>query len=553
MSKRQRRSRAKQRRHEERHPRRAQVAAGAGLALGATLGITGTAHAADFTVTNLNDSGGGSLRQAVNDADNNSGADRILFQSGLSGTINLTTGQLDIDDPVEIQGPGPGTLTVQNTGASRIAYVHPGDGQSVTISGLTLIGASGNDVQSGGVFWTGGIGSNSNLTISNSVLTGSEAVSNGGGVYVYRGSLQLENTTISGNHATDGDGGAIDVYVGSVQIESSTLSGNTAGNAGGGIYFYDTNAPSEIRNSTLSGNSVTDVGGDFDDGGAVYITINASQSPILIENSTLSGNTVPGSSGDHGGAVYDFSYPTSALTIDSSTIAGNTSGDDGGGVYQYYGTTIRNTIIADNTADDLAGPTSPPPGVPASVSFSLIETLGSTTPINATGPNILGQDPQLGPLASNGGPTQTQALSAGSPATDKGNTSLGRDQRGSLRPFDLESTANAAGGNGADIGAFELLVTPTCKGKPATIFPTTPATHKLNGTNKADVIVGTNGKDKINAKGGNDTVCALGGKDTVKGGKGKDTLLGGKGKDKLIGGPGKDKLKGGPGKDVQKQ
>jgi hypothetical protein len=548
MSQRQRRTKAR------RHQQRTKVAAGAGLALGATLGIAGTAHATDFTVTNLNDSGAGSLRQAVNDADNNSGADRILFQSGLSGTINLTTGQLDIDDPVEIQGPGPGTLTVQNTGVGRIAYVHPGDGQSVTISGLTLIGASGNDVQSGGVFWTGGIGSNSNLTISNSVLTGSEAISNGGGVYVYRGSLQLENTRISGNHATDGDGGAIDVYIGSVQIESSTLSGNTAGNAGGGIYFYDTNAPSEIRNSTLSGNSVTDVGGDYDDGGAVYITINASQSPILIENSTLSGNSVPSGNGHRGGAIYDLSQPTSALTIESSTIAGNSAGDDGGGVYQYYGVTIRNTIIADNSADDLAGPASPPPGLPASVSFSLIERLGSTTtPINATGPNILGQDPQLGPLASNGGPTQTQALSAGSPAIDKGNTSLGRDQRGSLRPFDLESTANAAGGNGADIGAFELLVTPTCKGKPATIFPTTPATHKLNGTNKADVIVGTNGKDKINAKAGNDVVCGLGGKDTIKGGKGKDTLLGGAGKDTLIGGPGKDKLKGGKGKDVQKQ
>jgi hypothetical protein len=498
--------------------------AGAGLALGATLGIAGTAQAADFTVTNLNDSGAGSLRQAVLDANNNPGADRVLFQSGLSGTIDLTSNQLSISDPLDIQGPGAGTLTVRGTGTNRVAYVFPGDGQSVTVSGLTLSG-NGNGTN-GGVFWSGGVASSSNLTITNSVLTGSHAGDDGGAVYVYYGSLQIESTTISGN---------------------------SADNAGGGIYFHQTDAPSAIRNSTISGNTVADVG--FADGGGVYINDDEPTQSILIENSTITGNSAP----DRGGGIYDFSNSgaeLSTLTLESSTVSGNTAGNFGGGLYQYYGTTIRNTIIADNSAPegvDLSGPTGPPPqeGHPANVAFSLIENPGS--PLNETGPNLFGVDPQLGGLASNGGATQTQALSATSPAVDKGSTSVGRDQRGSGRPFDFEATANAAGGNGADIGAFELLVPPTCKGRPATVFATTPATHKFTGTNKADVIVGTNGKDKIKAKGGNDLVCALGGKDTVKGGKGKDTLLGGPGKDKLIGGPGKDKLKGGKGKDVQKQ
>src|SRR5262249_3017512 len=238
--------------------------------------------------------------------------------------------------------------------------------------------------------------------------------------------------------------------------------------------------------------------------------------------------------------------PTEALTIESSTISGNHADDSGGGIYQYYGETIRNTIVADNTANqgggtDIYGPdTTPSPGsAPVNAAFSLIEHPGPST--NSTGPNTFGLDPQLGPLAPNGGSTQTQALSATSPAVDKGNTSLSSDQRGSGRPADIDTVPNAAGGNGADIGAFELA--PTCKGKTATIFST--GSHKLTGTKKADVIVGTSGKDKINAKNGNDLVCALGGKDTVNGGKGKDKLLGGKGNDTLIGGPGKDKLKGG--------
>jgi hypothetical protein len=514
MSKRQRRTKAR------RHQQRTKVAAGAGLALGATLGIAGTAHATDFTVTNLNDSGAGSLRQAVIDANNNAGADRVLFQSGLSGTIDLTSNQLSIDDPVDIQGPGAGTLTVRGTGTNRVAYVYPGDGQSVTVSGLTLSG-NGNTTN-GGVFWSGGFTSNSNLTISNSVLTGSQSAGNGGAIYVYRGSLQ---------------------------VDSATISGNTADNAGGGIYFHQTDAPSAIRNSTISGNTVAD--GGFADGGGVYINDDNPTNPILIENSTITGNSAP----DAGGGIYDFSNSgagLSTLTLESSTVSGNTAGNAGGGLYQYYGTTIRNTIISDNSASegvDLSGPLGPPPqdGHPPNVAFSLIENSGS--PLNQTGPNIFGVDPQLGPLASNGGPTQTQALALTSPAVDNGNTSVARDQRGSGRPADLDTVANVAGGDGADIGAFE--VAPTCKGKTATIFST--GAHKLTGTKKADVIVGTSGKDKINAKAGNDLVCALGGKDTVKGGKGKDTLLGGAGKDTLIGGPGKDKLKGGKGKDVQKQ
>src|SRR5262249_35096802 len=70
---------------------------------------------------------------------------------------------------------------------------------------------------------------------------------------------------------------------------------------------------------------------------------------------------------------------------------------------------------------------------------------------------FIGVDPLLAPLANNGGPTRTCALRTGSPAIDKGkNCGPDTDQRGAPRPFDFPSIANAAGGDGSDIGAFEF-------------------------------------------------------------------------------------------------
>src|SRR5262245_8005190 len=94
-----------------------------------------------FAVTNLNDAGAGSLRQAVLDANSHPGADAINFRSGLKGTIRLTTGPLAVTSPTTITGPGAAALTVSGTGASRIFTVDDGDSAiaiAVKISGLTL-------------------------------------------------------------------------------------------------------------------------------------------------------------------------------------------------------------------------------------------------------------------------------------------------------------------------------------------------------------------------------------------------------------------------------
>src|SRR4051794_27922983 len=104
VSKRQ-RGRREQRRQTHQHRTRARILAGTGLGVGAALGGGASAQAATFTVINLNDDGAGSLRQALLAANADATPDTIVFQSGLSGQITLSTGELVASQPVEILGP----------------------------------------------------------------------------------------------------------------------------------------------------------------------------------------------------------------------------------------------------------------------------------------------------------------------------------------------------------------------------------------------------------------------------------------------------------------
>ena len=86
------------------------------LALLAAFALAPGAQALTFTVNNLNDSGSGSLRQAVLDANANGGYDEIQF--AVNGTILLTSGEIVISDALTISGPGASRLTVSGNGAS---------------------------------------------------------------------------------------------------------------------------------------------------------------------------------------------------------------------------------------------------------------------------------------------------------------------------------------------------------------------------------------------------------------------------------------------------
>lgn len=434
----------------------AAVASGAALAVGA-LAAGPAAEAATFNVTNLDDNGAGSLRQAIVDANNAAGADVVTFQAGLTGTITLTSGQLYLADSVDIQGPGPAALTVSGNNASRVFYVYSSDALlDVTISGLTITG--GNNIVAGGIVnlgenlilddvvvtgntaaFGGGVAffySPGSLTIRDSVISGNEAVGGAGLLVIDAGPVEIRNTVISENNASASGGGLLFGYQGAaVTIESSTISGNTAGEAAGGAiagqFLYGSLT---LRGTTVAGNTAGYGGG---------LSLSYVYGPVAIENSTISGNQA---TGGPGGGIYLYGIYGGSLTLRHATVAGNTASASGGGIFLYGEGTLVNSIVADNSAaadNDLAS--SVEGGF--DISFSLIEDPG-TANINDNGGNVFNQDPQLGPLQNNGGMTQTHLPAGASPAVNAGDNadSLAADQRGFARPV----------GATVDMGAVEV-------------------------------------------------------------------------------------------------
>src|SRR6516165_12447872 len=124
-----------------------------------------------ITVTNTNDSGSGSLRQALADASN---GDTINF--AVTGTIGLTSGELLVDHSITISGPGIENLSINGNAKSRVFHI--ASDQTVTISGLTI--ANGHASDSGGGIYN----DHAVLMLSNCVITGNSAALNiGGGIH----------------------------------------------------------------------------------------------------------------------------------------------------------------------------------------------------------------------------------------------------------------------------------------------------------------------------------------------------------------------------------
>lgn len=345
------------------------------LALIWTVAIS--AHANIITVTNTNDSGPGSLRQALVDANN---GDTIDFNSALKGqTITLTTTELVINKDIAISGPGPNLLAVsrdENASAFRIFYV--GTGLSVLIQGLKISNGAASQFGCGG----GILNEDSMLSVVNCTVSGNSTDGTGGGVCV-------------GNNAT-------------LTIESSTLNGNYAGDYGGGMANNGTVA---INNSTLNDNYGEFAGGGIlNDGGS-----------LTVSNSTFSGNGTQ----LHGGGLWNGGN----AVITSSTFSGN-NGQTAGAIVNRLGTLeMKNTIL---DRGDVGPNITNDSGTVISHGYNLSDDDGGGV---LTGPgDQINTEPLLGPLQDNGGPTLTHALLPGSPAIDTGDPKFTpppfHDQRG---------------------------------------------------------------------------------------------------------------------------
>jgi hypothetical protein len=392
--------------------------------------ITGTSSAIDLepavslTVTTVSDVAGHtgtSLRDAITTSNNSATGGAIAFT--VTGTIMLTGNLPPLTQSVSITGPGPPTSLVID-GATLYQPFNVGPGITVSMSGLTI--QNGNDtstapaVAGGGAIFNQGILNLSSCVLDHNQQTGTGS---GGAIQSVSGSiLTMNQCTVSNN----------------VAISSATIDNNVpcCGNAGG--VGLDQGATGTIMNSTLFGN--TAVGGVFIGGIGGGIKSNGN---LTIIGCTITGNQVtdPGAHGQaYGGAIYVSVFPNLnqrlTLTIMNSTITGNqapgtaTAPDDGyGGVavedLPYVVIDMTNTILAGNQNGDY-----------------------STNGINGGSNNMIGGNPQLGPLANNGGPTQTMLPLLSSPVLGAGTTvgAPATDQRGYPRTIN---------GN-IDIGAVEF-------------------------------------------------------------------------------------------------
>jgi Bacterial Ig-like domain (group 3)/Right handed beta helix region len=397
-----------------------------------------------YTVDSTADgSSTGTLRWAITqaNANKNSAGSTIEFSSTVFNspqTIRLTEGTLDLTGtagPEVIQGPPVG-VTINGSGDAKdgVFYVeYETPSVHASFSGLTITGGNAN---SGGLANEGGGISNLGvLTLNNCTVEGNYAHLGGG--ISSSDQLTLDDCTIAGN-TSHGNGGGISSS-GALSIVNSTISGNTAEyGSGGGIledYPEEHSLLMTLTGCTISGNS------------SAFAAL-FSGNDATLTNCTISGNT----GSDGGGGV----YLEAAFTLDACTISANSTAsgagcgldvvDDASGAR-----TLEDTLIAGNTAGSPASPSDIAESSAGLVtgSFNLIGPGGSAGIVNGSSGNIVLTSLaglQLGPLASNGGPTQTMALLPGSLGINNGTTISGltTDQRGD--PLDTPA---------ADIGAYQ--------------------------------------------------------------------------------------------------
>jgi hypothetical protein len=418
------------------------------------------------------------LRAAIEETNAHAGSDGIFFDipttdpgySNGTWTINLSKALPDISDAVNISGPGADKLTINGGNAFRVFNVTTTG--TVSFSHLSI--ANGNAVSNnGGGIQNASIGT---VNVTNCTLSGN-AANNGGGIYnATTGTVNVSNSTLSDNSANGPSqlpsGGGIYNPSGTITVTDSTLinnralriSGSQSFGSGGGIY-NDVNGKLNVVGSTFSSNSAgvapnINIASGGGGGIANFPGSFGNSTTMNITNSTFSGNASPG-----GGAIFTngaFGGPRANIT--NSTISGNSAVGLAGGILNGDSDLfVKSTVIANNT-----GASSSPDvhGSFASQGFNLIGktdgSTGFTAATDLTGTNAAPLNPKLGLLRYNGGPTDTMALLSGSPAIDKGTSAgltgtLTTDQRGvGYKRTINKSVANATGGDGTDIGAFEL-------------------------------------------------------------------------------------------------
>lgn len=403
-----------------------------------------------ITVTSCaDDATDGTLRSAIAASQD---GDTVDMSALTCSSITLAQGAISaFPDHLTLRGPGAAALAIDGAGADRV-IIHYGY-YSLRIEDLTVRNGY-NRVAGYHVAGGACVLSNAYVTLDHSAVSGCRSIGEGayGGGILARG-LTMRTSILSANLAqgtplrtlTASYGAGVFAYRGTVALYDSTVSGNRAvidptnayGNYDTGAGIFTDNGGIAVR-STISGNSTDGTGGGL-----------ASHGPFVLSDSTVSGNAA-----HRGGGM--FMRTTYPIVIDNSTVAFNRA-DAGGGIYfasfAAPSLALQSTIVANNSGADIA----------SQQAFSIggANNLVMSTGAGVTLPaNTLQSDPLLQPLANNGGPTLTHALGTASPARDAGNNAaaLATDQRGHARVV----------GAAADIGAVEMDAAVALAAVPAT-------------------------------------------------------------------------------------
>ncbi len=346
--------------------------------------------------------GDNSLREAIAYA--NAG-NTITFAPALSGQTITLASELLINKAMTINGTVP--LTLSGNNAVRVFNVITG-ATSVTFDSLTI--ANGSAVDGAGMYIAS---AGSTVTLNNSTLANNN-VSNDGGAVWNSGLLTVNNSTINGNSSSSSRGGGLYNLSGTLTINRCSIYSNSSMVSGGGA--YNSGGTLTVNNSTMaynvSGDGVTATMG----GSGLR---NTAGSTLVVNSSTIVNNS------------YDGIWNSGTLSLQNNILANNTTGND---CYDTGGTFATNTnnLIKDGSC------------------------WGATNIITGT-------DPQLNPLANNGGSTLTMMPFVCSPAINAGGaTTLTTDQTGNPR------VANGT----PDIGAVEVQTAPS---SPLTVQNTSDA------------------------------------------------------------------------------
>ena len=354
------------------------------------------------------------LRAAIMNANRHPGGATILLPSQtyvLSlppvGPDDDASGNLNLTGTVTLQGSGANSTIIDGGGLDGVIRVNSG---VVTLSGLTI--------QNGNAIVGGGIDNAGQLTLSDSVVSGNHA-GVGGGLFNETGAVMLvRRSTIRDNTVTLDGGGGVESQ-GTLTIENSTVNANQAVR-GGGIYSLNPGSLTLV-NSTLSGNSATGTGG------GVF-----ADSPAVFYHTTIAGNVADSDQGAVSDTVTGFGggvYPTTNGYVHAwnSLFAFN------------YVAHVANTCQGSNlTSDD----------------YNYFQTAAGCTIAGSATHDQFGDPALLGPLADNGGATQTRALWPGSPALDRIPPARCRDQFGAVPVPDQRGVARPVNSL-CDMGAYE--------------------------------------------------------------------------------------------------